>query len=174
MFQVISTLQCPSLLAIGDIFDVTRQHVEEMGSYSAYAGAVADGMRWFNYNNRETGESIKQSMLNKFGTNGSKYFIELVRDINRNKPTGNYGGEISSILTSAQKAAAIAGNLSVIIQQPTAIARACSELTPDLIAKGIAKATSHPIKSAEEAQTHSEIAWWKSQGLSIPSSRLPR
>lgn len=59
MFQVISTLLCPSLLAIGDIFDVTRQHVEEMGSYSAYAGAVADGMRWFNYNNRETGESIK-------------------------------------------------------------------------------------------------------------------
>lgn len=150
---------------IGDIFDVTRQHVEEMSSYSAYAGAVADGMRWFNYNNRETGESIKQSMLNKFGTNGSKYFIELVRDINRNKPTGNYGGEISSILTSAQKAAAIAGNLSVVIQQPTAIARACSELTPDLIAKGIAKATSHPIKSAEEAQTHSEIAWWKSQGF---------
>lgn len=150
---------------IGDIFDVTRQHVEEMSSYSAYAGAVADGMRWFNYNNRETGESIKQSMLNKFGTNGSKYFIELVRDINRNKPTGNYGGEISSILTSAQKAAAIAGNLSVVIQQPTAIARACTELTPDLIAKGIAKATSHPIKSAEEAQTHSEIAWWKSQGF---------
>lgn len=150
---------------IGDIFDVTRQHVEEMSSYSAYAGAVADGMRWFNYNNRETGESIKQSMLNKFGTNGSKYFIELVRDINRNKPTGNYGGEISSLLTSAQKAAAIAGNLSVVIQQPTAIARACTELTPDLIAKGIAKATSHPIKSAEEAQTHSEIAWWKSQGF---------
>ena len=150
---------------IEDIFDVTRQHIEEMSSYSAYASAIADGMRWFNYNNRETGESIKQSMLNKFGTNGSKYFIELVRDINRNKPTGNYGGEISSLLTSAQKAAAIAGNLSVVIQQPTAIARACTELTPDLIAKGIAKATSHPIKSAEEAQTHSEIAWWKSQGF---------
>lgn len=150
---------------IGDIFDVTRQHVEEMSSYSAYASAVADGMRWFNYNNRETGESIKQSMLNKFGTNGSKYFIELIRDINRNKPTGNYGGELSSLLVSAQKAAAIAGNLSVVIQQPTAIARACTELTPDLITKGIANATSHPMKSAEEARAHSEIAWWKSQGF---------
>lgn len=150
---------------IGDIFDVTRQHVEEMSSYSAYAGAVADGMRWFNYNNRETGESVKQSMLNKFGTNGSKYFIELIRDINRNKPTGNYGGELSSLLVSAQKAAAIAGNLSVVIQQPTAIMRACAVLNIDLIAKGIAIAATHSVKSAKEAQVHSEIAWWKSQGF---------
>lgn len=150
---------------IGDIFDVTRQHVEEMSSYSAYAGAVADGMRWFNYNNRETGESIKQSMLNKFGTNGSKYFIEFIRDINRNKPTGNYGGEISNLLVSAQKAAAIAGNVSVIIQQPTAIARACAVLDLDLVAKGIAIATTHFKKSSQEAQAHSEIAWWKSQGF---------
>ena len=150
---------------VGDIFSVTRQHIEEMSSYSAYAGAVADGMRWFNYNNRETGESVKQSMLNKFGTNGSKYFIELVRDINRNKPTGNYGGELSSLLVSAQKAAAIAGNLSVVIQQPTAIMRACAELNIDLIAKGIAIASTHLVKSAKEAQAHSEIAWWKSQGF---------
>lgn len=150
---------------VGDIFSVTRQHIEEMSSYSAYAGAVADSMRWFNYNNRETGESVKQSMLNKFGTNGSKYFIELVRDINRNKPTGNYGGEISSVLTSAQKAAAIAGNLSVVVQQPTAIARACTELSLDLIAEGIAISATHIKKSAQEAQAHSEIAWWKSQGF---------
>ena len=150
---------------VGDIFSVTRQHIEEMSSYSAYAVAVADSMRWFNYNNRETGESVKQSMLNKFGTNGSKYFIELVRDINRNKPTGNYGGEISSVLTSAQKAAAIAGNLSVVVQQPTAIARACTELSPDLIAEGIAISATHIKKSVQEAQAHSEIAWWKSQGF---------
>lgn len=150
---------------VGDIFSVTRQHIEEMSSYSAYAGAVADGMRWFNYNNRETGESVKQSMLNKFGTNGSKYFIELVRDINRNKPTGNYGGEISSVLTSAQKAAAIAGNLSVVVQQPTAIARACAELSLDLITEGIAISATHIKKSVQEAQAHSEIAWWKSQGF---------
>ena len=150
---------------VGDIFSVTRQHIEEMSSYSAYAGAVADGMRWFNYNNRETGESVKQSMLNKFGTNGSKYFIELVRDINRNKPTENYGGEISSVLTSAQKAAAIAGNLSVVVQQPTAIARACTELSLDLITEGIAISATHIKKSVQEAQAHSEIAWWKSQGF---------
>lgn len=150
---------------VGDIFSVTRQHIEEMSSYSAYAVAVADSMRWFNYNNRETGESVKQSMLNKFGTNGSKYFIELVRDINRNKPTGNYGGEISSVLTSAQKAAAIAGNLSVVVQQPTAIARACTELSLDLIAEGIAISATHIKKSVQEAQAHSEIAWWKSQGF---------
>lgn len=150
---------------VGDIFSVTRQHIEEMSSYSAYAVAVADSMRWFNYNNRETGESVKQSMLNKFGTNGSKYFIELVRDINRNKPTGNYGGEISSVLTSAQKAAAIASNLSVVVQQPTAIARACTELSLDLIAEGIAISATHIKKSVQEAQAHSEIAWWKSQGF---------
>ena len=33
---------------VGDIFSVTRQHIEEMSSYSAYAVAVADSMRWFN------------------------------------------------------------------------------------------------------------------------------
>lgn len=150
---------------IDDIFNVVSQHAQEMSSYSAYAGAVADGMRWLNYNNRKTGETIKQSMLQKFGTNCEKYFTELIRDINRNKPTGNYGGELSSLLVSAQKAAAIAGNLSVVIQQPTAIMRACAVLDIDLIAKGIAIAAPHPVKSAKEAQAHSEIAWWKSQGF---------
>lgn len=150
---------------IDDIFNVVSQHAQEMSSYSAYAGAVADGMRWLNYNNRKTGETIKQSMLQKFGTNCEKYFTELIRDINRNKPTGNYGGELSSLLVSAQKAAAIAGNLSVVIQQPTAIMRACAVLDIDLIAKGIAIATTHSVKSAKEAQAHSEIAWWKSQGF---------
>ena len=150
---------------IDDIFNVVSQHAQEMSSYSAYAGAVADGMRWLNYNNRKTGETIKQSMLQKFGTNCEKYFTELIRDINRNKPTGNYGGELSSLLVSAQKAAAIAGNLSVVIQQPTAIMRACAVLDIDLIAKGIAIAATHSVKSAKEAQAHSEIAWWKSQGF---------
>ena len=150
---------------IDDIFNVVSQHAQEMNSYSAYAGAVADGMRWLNYNNRKTGETIKQSMLQKFGTNCEKYFTELIRDINRNKPTGNYGGELSSLLVSAQKAAAIAGNLSVVIQQPTAIMRACSVLDIDLIVKGIAIAATHSVKSAKEAQAHSEIAWWKSQGF---------
>lgn len=150
---------------IDDIFNVVSQHAQEMSSYSAYAGAVADGMRWLNYNNRKTGETIKQSMLQKFGTNCEKYFTELIRDINRNKPTGNYGGELSSLLVSAQKAAAIAGNLSVVIQQPTAIMRACSVLDIDLIVKGIAIAATHSVKSAKEAQAHSEIAWWKSQGF---------
>lgn len=150
---------------IDDIFNVVSQHAQEMSSYSAYAGAVADGMRWLNYNNRKTGETIKQSMLQKFGTNCEKYFTELIRDINRNKPTGNYGGELSSLLVSAQKAAAIAGNLSVVIQQPTAIMRACAVLDIELIAKGIAIATTHSVKSAKEAQAHSEIAWWKSQGF---------
>ncbi len=150
---------------IDDIFNVVSQHAQEMSSYSAYAGAVADGMRWLNYNNRKTGETIKQSMLQKFGTNCEKYFTELIRDINRNKPTGNYGGELSSLLVSAQKAAAIAGNLSVVIQQPTAIMRACAVLDIDLIVKGIAIATTHSVKSAKEAQAHSEIAWWKSQGF---------
>jgi len=150
---------------IDDIFNVVSQHAQEMSSYSAYAGAVADGMRWLNYNNRKTGETIKQSMLQKFGTNCEKYFTELIRDINRNKPTGNYGGELSSLLVSAQKAAAIAGNLSVVIQQPTAIMRACAVLDIDLIAEGIAIAAPHPVKSAKEAQAHSEIAWWKSQGF---------
>ena len=150
---------------IDDIFNVVSQHAQEMSSYSAYAGAVADGMRWLNYNNRKTGETIKQSMLQKFGTNCEKYFTELIRDINRNKPTGNYGDELSSLLVSAQKAAAIAGNLSVVIQQPTAIMRACAVLDIDLIAKGIAIAATHSVKSAKEAQAHSEIAWWKSQGF---------
>ena len=150
---------------IDDIFNVVSQHAQEMSSYSAYAGAVADGMRWLNYNNRKTGETIKQSMLQKFGTNCEKYFTELIRDINRNKPTGNYGGELSSLLVSAQKAAAIAGNLSVVIQQPTAIMRACAVLDIDLISKGIEIASTHSVKSAKEAQAHSEIAWWKSQGF---------
>lgn len=151
-------------LDISDIFGVAERHVEEMSSHSAYSAPITDAMRWFNYQNREAGESVKQSLYAKYGANGKRYFLELIKGLNRQKPTGDYGSELSTYLIAAQKAAAVAGNLSVVIQQPTAIVRALAEMDPDIVAKGMAVATSHLKQSMQEAQKNAPIAWWKAQG----------
>ena len=149
---------------ISNIFDVATKHIVEMSNYAGYAKPLSDAMRWFNYRNRSTGESVKGSMYAKYENKGKQYFVELIKDINNQKATGDYGGELTSMLVSGAKTASIAANLSVVVQQPTAYVRASAVLNPDILMKGALVAITHMKKSMAEVKQYCPIAYWKSQG----------
>lgn len=157
-------------IVIADIFDVFTNHVNDMATYNAYAPALADVLQWYNYRVRDTdpaedfdySSSVQAAVQAMTGTKGKDYFKKLIADINQNEQSSNISG-IWEGFVSRYKVAAIGANLRVVMQQPTAIARASNMINPKYLAQGMS-AVKNIREASEHAKENSEIAWWKSQG----------
>ncbi len=143
------------------IFDVAANHISDMATYNAWLGTITDVQRIWNYTFRdELGENlgtVKDIFARVFGKGGNTYMGQLLRDLN-NGIKGN-GGTLTSGLTANFKAAAIGANLRVIIQQPTAILRAMSEIDPAYLLAG-------SLRRGDWAkvQKYSPLSVWKDWG----------
>lgn len=124
-------------LIIEDIFDVFSRQVDNMSTYNAYVVPLSDLNKVYNYKDArgttEFGSSIKEEIERTFGKEGNDYINKLVLDINGSI---NKERSISDTLFSNMKAASVAGNLRVAIQQPTAYVRASMEISPKYLAQG--------------------------------------
>lgn len=121
-------------IIIEDIFDVYSRQVDQMSSYHAYVIPLLDLQRVYNYIDLRNGQgSIKEQIDRTFGKAGNDYIHKLLVDINGsvNAETGFINGMLSNM-----KAASVAGNLRVAIQQPTAYLRASMEISPKYLALG--------------------------------------
>lgn len=150
-------------IIIQDIFDVYTQQVDKMSTYNAYVIPLSDLNKVFNYRDaRDTvGRiSIKEEIDRAFGKKGNAYIDRLVQDIN--------GGiiqdqGITDNLVAAWKTSAIAGNLRVAIQQPTAILRAMSEINPKYLLRGII--TNTRKGQWKQMTNYAPIVLWKDWGF---------
>lgn len=124
-------------LIIEDIFDVFSRQVDNMSTYNAYVVPLSDLNKVYNYKDArgttEFGSSIKEEIERTFGKEGNDYINKLVLDLNGSI---NKERSISDKLFSNMKAASVAGNLRVAIQQPTAYVRASMEISPKYLAQG--------------------------------------
>mgnify|MGYP001104728993 FL=1 len=124
-------------LIIEDIFDVFSRQVDNMSTYNAYVVPLSDLNKVYNYKDArgttEFGSSIKEEIERTFGKEGNDYINKLVLDLNGSI---NKERSISDTLFSNMKAASVAGNLRVAIQQPTAYVRASMEISPKYLAQG--------------------------------------
>ena len=124
-------------LIIEDIFDVFSRQVDNMSTYNAYVVPLSDLNKVYNYKDTrgttEFGSSIKEEIERTFGKQGNDYINKLVLDLNGSV---NKDRSIGDTLLSNMKAASVAGNLRVAIQQPTAYARASMEISPKYLAQG--------------------------------------
>ena len=121
-------------IIIEDIFDVYSRQVDQMSSYHAYVIPLLDLQRVYNYIDMRNGQgSIKEQIDRTFGKAGNDYIHKLLVDINGsvNAESGFINGMLSNM-----KAASVAGNLRVAIQQPTAYLRASMEISPKYLALG--------------------------------------
>lgn len=150
-------------IIIQDIFDVYTQQVDKMSTYNAYVIPLSDLNKVFNYRDaRDTVEriSIKEEIDRAFGKKGNAYIDRLVQDIN--------GGiiqdqGIADNLVAAWKTSAIAGNLRVAIQQPTAILRAMSEINPKYLLRGMI--TNTRKGQWKQMTNYAPIVLWKDWGF---------
>ena len=145
---------------IRDIMSAFSEHVADMASYYGYAMPIADAMKWFNYRyeiGHET-KSVRNEMDRVFGKATQQYFKTLLADINGNTALNN--DNVFDKMIGAYKAAAVGGNVRVVIQQPLAYLRALNVMNPKYLSKGLVSKN-----NIEEMEKYAPIAWWKNSSF---------
>lgn len=112
---------------LSNFMDVWANHVNDMSMYHAFVLPLEDFNRVFNYKTPASEnldeESVKQFIQNAYGTQANQYISQLLKDLNggaRVDPRES----IARNLIGKFKKAAVFGSASVVIQQPSAVARA--------------------------------------------------
>lgn len=129
--KVVAKANNPVILS--NFMDVWCGHVNDMSMYHAFTLPLEDFNRVFNYNSpkREGVEpvSVKGTIQNAYSPIAVQYVKNLITDLN--------GGAVSDpretnakAMMSRFKKAKVMASLSVIIQQPTSIARAFALVDP--------------------------------------------
>lgn len=161
-------------IVVDDIFDVFTKHVTDMASYGSYTAALSDAMKWFNYRQKagldehmsedevldilNSKTSVKAQIERAYGKEYQEYFKKLVKDINA-EGTGDVQVKFVDELVGNMKAASVAANIRVAIQQPTAYFRALAVMDSKYLLKAL---TMKP--AVHEVQEKAPIAKWKSWG----------
>lgn len=161
--------KAPQAIWAEDVMDTFVNHVTSMATYNAYLMPLTDAMKWFNYSNagfegeHHYFDGVRSAMKAVYGEDANRYFMDLLFEVNgetKSDPTST----ISNKLASNFKKASVMGNLSVVIQQPTAYIRAMNLLdAKDLL--GALNGLTSLRKNVNEALEHSAIAQWKSWGF---------
>ena len=158
-----------------NIFDVFANHTASMTQYRSFALPVLDALKWFNYKNDTT--SVRTKLSSAFGAplderagSGAKgyaeqFVINLLKAYNGTSAQGDPYDSLPLKMLHHFNGAAIAYNLRVVIQQPTAITRAAMILSPAKLMKGLGMSTVQMRKLADEMEQHSGIAAWKALGF---------
>ena len=114
-------------IVLSSFMDVWANHVNEMSMYHAFTLPLEDFYRVFNYKTpRMEGYapmSVNASLENAFGKAATAYIDQLLKDLNGGARVDPTVGIINK-LTGLFKKSAVFASASVVVQQPSAIARA--------------------------------------------------
>ena len=151
------TEKAQNAIMVESIFGTYTRHISSMSAYNAYAVAMTDMQRWFNT------PGVKTEIERAFGTNGTRYITDLMKQINGTADNGKtFGGakDMVNKLVGHAKASAVGANLSVAIQQPTAYVRAADMISPKYLREGLFQKS-----DPELVKKWCPIAEWKSWGF---------
>lgn len=146
-------------LVVSDIFSVFTSHASDMLNYYAYAEAVSDCMRVYNFKSELSGRRLSEK-LNSTYPGAGDFYLNQLRALNKQKAFGatDADGLIKKLMGNS-KAAMVGLNLRVVVQQPTAILRAMAVVDPKYFVKAGKKI------SLKTVQKYCPIAQWKSWGF---------
>ena len=150
---------------IGNIFDTFATHMAEVITYNAMALPVLDALKWFNYRGKDGfGKEFgtQTSMFSAFGTGGTNYFTQLIKDINGVKKSMSDG--IYSALLRNYKISSVGASLKVALLQPTAYAKAYALIDAKYLIKGAKLSDLATRKGSKKAQKYCGAALQKSMG----------
>lgn len=116
-------------IVLSEFNDVWTGHVDEMSRYHAFTLPLEDFYRVYNYrtstDEERATESITAAIEDVNGKGATQYIDQLLRDLNGGTRADTTTGVVNKGLSLFKKGA-VMGSLSVVIQQPSAIARALS------------------------------------------------
>lgn len=116
-------------IVLTPFMNVWANHVNEMSMYHAFVLPMEDFYRVYNYKTPTSDtmatESVEMFIQNAYGKGATKYIDQLLKDLNGGAMTDSRTGVINKMMGLFKKGAVFA-SLSVVIQQPSAIARAAA------------------------------------------------
>ena len=161
-------------IVIDDIFAVVAKHVNQMILYNAYAPAISDFTRVYNYREVEDNqvESVQAILADTYGGKIiDQYISKFMSDLQSNTQTRRGGYErVANILLANYKKAAIGASPRVALQQPTAMVRALAEIDAKYFVKmehspQLLQMATKKDNALKEMLEHCPIAYWKSMGF---------
>ena len=114
-----------------EAFDsVWDQHVEKMSKYHAFVIPIDNLNKVINYGTWTDGESksITTMIRERYSSAAVEYLNTFIKDLNGAKAQRVMGWTFLTNLVTKFKKTAVAASMSVVVQQPTAIIRALSEI----------------------------------------------
>lgn len=126
-FSKDTTPHASNPVILNNFTDVWATHVNDMAMYHAFVLPMEDFERVFNYKTPTSDtmptESVKGYLQDAYGVHPEQYIKQLMTDLNGGARIDPTSGIINKGIALFKKSAVFA-SLSVVIQQPSAIARA--------------------------------------------------
>ena len=145
--------QAGNPIVLSNFMDVWAGHVNDMSMYHAFVLPLEDFMRVYNYSSTTGGyDSVQQYIKNAYGAQANQYIEKLMDDLNGGARVDSSAGIINKGLSLFKKASVFA-SASVVVQQPSAIARALAYINP----KYFAKATPEALNIAKHKTLWAEV-----------------
>ena len=134
-----TTKGAKNAIMINGFTDVAVKHIYDSALYCAYSVPLENFKKVFNYKGysqensaigvESKGTNIHDDLRTVLGNNGLQQFKNLIRDIDSGQRESGLMSLTQKFFGKAKKAA-IMGNVSVVVQQPTAVFRAMLYLNP--------------------------------------------
>ena len=122
--------QAGNPIVLANFMDVWAGHVNDMSMYHAFVLPLEDFMRVYNYSSTAGGyDSVQQYIKNAYGSEANQYIERLMDDLNGGARVDSTADIMSKGLALFKKASVFA-SASVVVQQPSAIARALAYINP--------------------------------------------
>lgn len=124
-------------IVLSNFMDVWSGHVNDMSMYHAFVLPLEDFYRVYNYKtpiHDEYGtESVQMALRNAYGSSCTAYIEQFLKDINGGARADKTTGFINKAMSLMKKGSVFA-SASVVIQQPSAVARAFAYINPKYFA----------------------------------------
>lgn len=125
-------------LVAEDIYDVIGRHLTNMAQYNAFAQELDNAKKMYSLRLGD-GTSLKQRIIRSYGKEADTFYSKLINNLSGVQMyTNNSAEALSDKLLSNYKAAAVAGNVSVVLKQPMSIFRALPEFSLSGLKKSMA------------------------------------
>lgn len=159
-------------IVVQDFMDVWAEHVNRMSQYHALVLPLEDFNRVYGWkhafvideeNGVTVNESVRASIGNAWGDAPIGYINQLLKDLNGSVVTDNAEGLVNKGLSLFKKGSVFA-SLSVVIQQPSAVARAMAYIPEKyFVGKAAEKLSGHKA-NWEQCKKYAPVAIIKEMG----------
>ncbi|MBE6924427.1 MAG: hypothetical protein E7466_04215 [Ruminococcaceae bacterium] len=176
-FTNATTPKASNPIVLSGFMDVWANHVNDMSLYHAFVLPLEDFTKVYHHSTPhiegKESHSVNQTIIDAYSSAATGYIDQLLKDINGGVLADPRESDYKAWISKFKKASVMA-SASVVIQQPSAIARALAYINPKYfgamtISRGVGRAlgnkfTGNHTKLYEELERYAPVATIKKMG----------